>query len=159
MVPLYFPGMWCGQRCSNPLMFFYSHYISLSLCPSFCPPHSDSTFLPLYLQSNPFPLPRLPSNPLSFVQRRRAGLFNPTSVGQSPSYLSSCGPSAGENSDGGWDLSISLPLGSVSPFPSQQRAWCCPVQTEEEWMSLSTIFLWLPVSPWQKRHHPSAAFQ
>lgn len=61
----------------------------------------------------------------SSTQRRGAGLFNPTGVGQSPRYLSSCGPAAGDEGDGGWDLLLLLAIG---------WSWRCAVR-----LSLSRV--------------------
>lgn len=71
-------------------------------------------------------------------------------MGQSPPYLSSCGPSAGQKGDGGWDLSIDLLLAASPPGRLTIAHAAAPCEPKGEWMSLSIFFslplLFLPSS-------------
>lgn len=119
---------------------FHTHCVSVSLSLFVHP-------LPLYIIqiSNthlpPAPLSLLTHIPIFLLFKRRGpGLFNPTSVGPSSSYLSSCEPSASGISDGGWDSSIKPPHSSFSTVP-WHPAWCSLYAPEEAWMSLPAVFL------------------
>lgn len=126
------------------MLFILTTSLSVSLCPSYL----FSTLLLLYLNQTPsIPLsPSLLTHFLLSKEEELEYLTPPVWASRLPIFLPVDHQPARVVMEGEIRRSAS-PQQPLFFSPSQQHAWCCTVQTEEERMSLSTILLLLSVPP------------